>query len=242
MHTIIARFVVVASLVLAAAGPGTAQAHGDPLIQPGGPVDAGNRPLGQFGSCTLNFILRDARDLYTGTTGRCTAAVGERVATAGREFGTVVFRVVTATSQADSVLTSTTSKDDYALIRIDRSQRHRVSPVVLDVGISPLGLATSDQTSEGSLVFMTGQGFGLSQWPTRHRIGPLVSDDPGGYRALYPSTLGDGGAPVLTQDFHAYGVQSSSIGLNGAFGMTMTRVLELLADNGYDLELITAYG
>lgn len=233
--------VTLAVLVVGAtltAGP--VRAHDEPLIQPGAPVRLSVSALGQFNPCTLNFVFRDRRHTYIGSTARCAQTVGERATMADREFGTVVYRALTISTLEESV-THTQSIDDFALIRVDASEVHRVSPVVMDVGRSPHGVTTADQTNQGDVVFMTGQGAGFRQGGIRHRVGVLTSDDERGFHIAIPASLGDGGAPVLDINFNAYGVLASSANANGPYGTTIERVLQLLDEAGFDVELVTAY-
>jgi hypothetical protein len=191
--------------------------------------------------CTLNFVFRDAHETYIGMAARCTLDIGERVTMANREFGTVVFRALTVMDLADS-MTHTSSSDDFALVRIDGSELHRVSPVVLDTGRAPHGVTTSEQTAPGAPMFVTAQDAGFGQTPARHnRAGLLISHDAQGFHLAVPASFGIGGAPVLDQHYNAYGVMSSSLHLNGPYGTTIERVLRLLGEAGFAVELITAW-
>lgn len=229
--------------VTAVPGQWPAQAHHEPVIQPGAAAWPAHTPLGQWGPCTLNFVFRDARHTYIGTAARCTYEVGERVTMADREFGTVVFLAYSGPDDfGPAAVSDPASYDDFALIRVDPSEVHRVSPVVLDIGRAPHGVTTSDMTSEGNLLFMTGQGAGVSQRPTRHRVGVLVSDDSQGFRAGIPVTLGDAGAPVLDgSNYNAYGVATSISAYGGSSGTTVERILELLGRAGFRVDLVTAW-
>lgn len=219
---------------------GPARAHDEPLIQPGAPVRLWGSALGQFNPCTLNFVFHDRRHTYIGTTARCAQVIGDRATMADREFGTVVFRALSISTPAESV-THTQSIDDFALIRVDASEVDRVSPVVMDVGRSPHGIRTADTTNPGDLVSMTGQGAGFRQGPARHRLGAVISDDARGFHLAIPASLGDGGAPVLDINFNAYGVLASSLNVSGPYGTKIERVLQLLDEAGYDVELATAH-
>lgn len=243
MRTRRACAVVVFALVAAASAFGfapAADAHDEPLIQPGAEVWGRGSALRQFGPCTLGFVFRDAQHTYIGGGARCLRRVGERAAIANREFGTVVYHIIETTSQVDS-LTHTAPADEFALIRVDPSELHRVSPVVLGVNFSPTGVKNSDRTAPGDVLYMTGQGAGFRQTQTQHRAGALLSDNQRGFHAAIPASLGDGGAPVLDEAYNAYGIMSSSGNINGPYGTTVERVLHLLDNAGFDVELVTGY-
>ena len=155
---------------------------------------------------------------------------------ADREFGTVVF---IASYTFSGPLDTPAHYDDFALIQVDDSQLHRVSPVVLDLGQAPRGVTTADQTTEGDLMSMTGQGAGYREGPTRHRRGALISDDRTGFSLAIPAGFGDGGSPVLDANLNAYGVLSSSLGSQGPHGMTIEYILQLLQKAGFNVELVT---
>jgi hypothetical protein len=237
---------IVAAMTLVA---GPVQAHDEPLIQPGAPVylSVAATPVTP---CTLNFVFRDRRHTYIGTTARCASTVGERAAIADREFGTVVFRAAGYWSPEGTVpcesctvvesVTHTQSIDDFALIRVDASELHRVSPVVMGVGRSPRGVTPSGTRKPGDLMFMTGQGVPFRQTSTEYRLGALTIED-GGFHLAIPASLGDGGAPVVDASFNAYGVLASSLNVNGPYGTTMERVMFLLDLAGFDLELVTGF-
>lgn len=220
--------------------PPAATAHAEPLIQPGAEVWGRSSALGQFGPCTLNFVFRDANHTYIGGGARCLIEVGERAAIGGREFGTVVFHVLEVATLEESV-THTAPADEFALIRVDRSEVHRVSPVVLGLNFSPSGVKPSDQTNPGDLLFMTGQGVGFRQTSTQHRAGALLSDNHRGFHAAIPAALGDGGAPVFDDSYNAFGVLSSSLNVNGPYGTTVERILHLLDEAGFNVDLVTGY-
>ena len=212
-----------------------------PSIQPGAEARPGHTPLGPFGGCTLNFVFRDARATYIGTSGRCTYRVGERVATpTGEEFGTVVFRVITGSEEPVELLDQGPI-DDFALIKIDKSHVRYVSPVVLGFGRAPTGFTTSDKTAVGAAVFMHGQGAGVNQAEaTRGRTGRLVEDNARYFKAtLAPLTPGDSGAPLVhSADGKALGIVSVA-GVPSARGTTIERVLSLLRRAGFNVTLVT---
>ena len=234
MRTVSVRTAVVGLLVagvLAFGVPPAANAHDEPLIQPGAELWGRHSALGQFGPCTLNFVFHDAKHTYIGASARCVHQVGERAVMANREFGTVVYYVGEGQTQGD----------EFSLIRVDESELHRVSPVVLGINFSPTGVKTSGETAAGDLLYMTGQGVGFRQSQTQHRAGVLHYDDERKFDAAIPASLGDGGAPVLDDAYNAYGIMSSSAGPNGPYGITVERVLHLLDRAGFDVELVTGY-
>jgi hypothetical protein len=224
---------VLLALVGAFGALPAANAHEGPLIQPGAEVWGRWSALGHFGPCSLNFVFRDKKHTYIGAGARCLHEVGERAAMANREFGTVVYYVGEGQ----------TAGDEFALIRVDESELHRVSPVVLGVNFAPTGVKTSDETAAGNVLYMTGQGAGFRESQTQHRAGVLVSDNERKFEAAIPTSLGDGGAPVLDQAYNAYGVMSSSLNPNGGapYGITVERILHLLDGAGFKVELVTGY-
>jgi hypothetical protein len=241
ISTVVATVLAV-TIAATALGGAKADAHHEPLIQPGAPVYGGGNFGGQLLNqpCTLNFVFRDARHTYIGMAARCSLGVGERVTTANREFGTVVFHAITLVNLEDS-MTHASSVDDFALVRIDPSELHRVSPVVLDTGRAPHGIATSEEVAPGDMMFLTAQDTVFGRTPARHRAGVLTSHDVQGFHIAVPASFGIGGAPVLTNRYDAYGVMSSAAHVNGPYGMTIERVLHLLEEAGVRVELVTAY-
>lgn len=239
-HGVLRIAAVAVAIIAAAVAVEPARAHDEALIQPGAEVWGRGSALGHLGPCTLNFVFRDAQHTYIGGSARCLRRVGERAAMANREFGTVVFHVLEVRDLADSV-THVTPLDEFALIRVDRSERHRVSPVVLGVNFAPTGVKTADTTDPGDLLYMTGQGVGFRQSKTQHRAGALLTDNERGFHAAIPASLGDGGAPLLDESYNAYGVLSSSLNTNGPYGTTVERILQLLDDAGFKVELVTGY-
>lgn len=181
----------------------------------------------------MNFVFRDANHTYIGAGARC-LRLGERAVTASQEFGTVVFYVGEGQ----------TGGDEFALIRVDPSEVHRVSPVVLGLGLSPMGVGTTDQTAPGDLLYMTGQGQGYRHSGTQYRTGVLVADTERKFEVAIPASLGDGGAPVLDANYNAYGVLNSSVNpsVGAPYGITVERILQLLDNSTFDVELVTGYG
>lgn len=252
-RTAMLALVIGIAAITAGVTPGEARAsavasgHADPLIQPGAAVHLTNRPLSQYGQCTLGFVFRDRHDTYIGTSAFCSgtqrddgtfgSGVGNRAVMSDREFGTIVYWLKSGTGPNSAA--TPPWQEDFALIRVDRSEVHRVSPVVADVGQAPHGITTSTQASDGSLVFASGSGVGMAQKPTRHRIGALVAHDDRGFQLAFAGSAGDGGAPVLYpkgNTFNAYGVLSP---FDHTSGMTIERVMLRLAEAGFDLELVT---
>lgn len=225
------RTAVVCALVAVVAAFGTppaANASAEPLIQPGAELWGEWAALG--GPCTLNFVFRDANHTYIGAGARC-LRLGERAVTVNGEFGTVVYYVGEGQ----------TGGDEFALIRVDASEVHRVSPVVRGAGVSPTGVKTTDKTAAGDVMYMTGQGKGFRESGTQYRTGALVADTEQTFNAAIPASLGDSGAPVLDFGYNAYGVLNSSVGANGPYGTTVERILVLLDAAGWDVELVTGY-
>lgn len=228
----------VTSMTVALLASDPAAAQKEPPIQPGAAVQLSAGPPG---GCTLSFVFRDRRHTYIGTVARC-GDDGDRASMAGREFGTVVFFASTLFSEPVTpiVQSGTGSIDDLALIQVDASELHRVSPVVLDVGRAPGGVTTTDRTKEGDEMSMTGQGIAYRDGPARHRRGVLISDDQRAFHLAIPATVGDGGSPVLDANFNAYGMLSSGGSPKGPYGMTIEYILHLLRKGGFHVELVTA--
>lgn len=182
--------------------------------------------------CTLNFVFRDASNTYIGTAGHCVDNVGQSVATADGEIGTVAYRILR-------------DRDDFALVRLDRKVLDRVRPDVLSFG-GPTGPASSASTRPGDIVRLYGYGMVYeSSEATRPRSGVLLNDDGTEWRAALPAIFGDSGGPVL------HGPTGNALGVisgivldplqpHTVLGTTVERILELLDEAGRPVHLVTS--
>jgi hypothetical protein len=216
-------FAGLAGLLLLALPAAPARAAA--FIQPGARMIA---PAG----CTMNFVFRDTAHTYIGTAGHCTDTVGQSVKTPDGEIGKVAFRVLEGA-------------DDFALIRLDAGVLGRVRPDVLGFG-GPTGSTSFDETRSGDLVRLFGHGMVLGgNDATRPRSGVLTSDDADEWRAVLPAIFGDSGGPVL----HAptgkalgviSGIQFIQTQPHTVLGTTVERILEILAEAGLRVRIVTA--
>ncbi|HUP90679.1 MAG TPA: hypothetical protein VM074_00415 [Solimonas sp.] len=213
-------------------------------IQPGAPkyVHGGPTNGTPLGICTLNFVFQDAQSTYIGAAGHCSLVVGEReTAPEIGKFGTVVFRVSCRVQVLpDSCPDGGPQTDDFALIRVDADKLALVSPVMRGVGAAPTGFTIPGDTLQGDLLAEHTQGLPGGAVPaTRTQTGVFVSDD----ELFFDSTLvglTDSGSPVLHMaDGKALGIVTTSDNYGNA-GPTIERVLELLAEAGFEVALVTA--
>lgn len=220
--------------------PAAVEAHHYQPIQPGA-------LLGD--PCTMNFVFKDAKDaLYIGAAGHCVPGEGRRaIAPEIGGFGTIVF------SREDSVNFTEPGNQsgpllDFALIKIDEDKYDLVDPAVRYWG-GPTGIET--QYATGSATLHYGQGlfwqatemsrprYGVLQ--ERYRSGPFTD----WYLASHAIMGGDSGSSLLTGTGTALGIidtvavtfgnQPGVIG-----GPTVELILEELAKDGIDVELVTA--
>jgi hypothetical protein len=239
------RLVAAGFLSLLSFAAAAQQDLSDKPIQPGAPIVIHVGPTQDTPSdvATMNFVFEDAGNTYIGAAGHaisngpfgsavvsCTSTnlVGERVSSPDiGEFGTVVFCVVSGEG------------DDFALIRVDTDKLGMVSPVVRGFGAAPAGFTTSDETCQGDLLFMHGWGIPLSAHAaTRDRYGVLTHDSANGWEAAMPISVNDSGAPVIrSSDHKALGI-ALAVGA-GASGITVERILFLLAEAGFNVTLVT---
>lgn len=214
---------LMAGLVPAASPTSAAE-----LIQPGGRM---LRPHG----CTLNFVFEGVgpqRPVYIGTAGHCVDTVGQRVTMAGGAIGTVAYRILDF-------------PDDFALVQIDEALRDQVSPEVRGLG-GPTGSTTAASTGVGDGVRLYGHGmvYGSTEL-TRGRQGVLTRDDSYEWHAALPAIFGDSGGPVLhAPSGQALGVISAisadQTRPHTVKGTTVERALELVAEAGLPVQLVTA--
>lgn len=230
-------------LLLAAAptsATGPTQSAPSVRIQPGA-------LLGE--TCTLNMIFEDqAGTLYAGTAGHCVEGVGARVILAGLgEFGTVAYEsplTIAGLAQGKPQL-------DFALIRIDADRYGIVDPSVKVWG-GPTAVAAELLPATPTLHYGQGLVFQSTE-ATRARMGVMEYTTGTGvfmgwWHGVFPFLGGDSGSPVLTVDgralgyadivtpsFSTYSTQAAAVS-----GPTFARVLEWLANDGWDLRMVTA--
>lgn len=233
------RRTMILTLLILAAIPAAAEAHHYKPIQPGA-------LLGD--PCTMNFVFTDAEDaLYIGAAGHCVPGVGRRaIAPEIGGFGSIVF------SRHDSVNFTEPGNQsgpllDFALIKIDEDKYDLVDPAVRYWG-GPTGIET--RYAPGSMTLHYGQGlFWQATEPSRPRYGVLQERYTSGpftdwYLASHAIMGGDSGSSLLTGTGKALGIidtvavtfgnQPGVIG-----GPTVELILEELAREGIDVELVT---
>lgn len=196
--------------------------------------------------CTFNVVWSDASGaLYIGAAAHC-VSLGQRVSGVDvGEIGTVVYDNGTSGDSRPWM--------DYALIRIDEDKYDLVDPALRFWG-GPTGI--QDTFVPGTPVLQYGHGLVISYTEfTRPREGVLETvfgyDGfgnegrlEGWYLASFPALGGDSGSLVLTADGKALGV---AIGLAPTWGQpgivngpTFLLIQEVLAMDGFDLELVTS--
>ena len=244
------RAAIAAATVLALAGP--AHAHHYSPIQPGGPILTDSDPNG--GVASIDFVFRDRRtkELYVGTaahvvraypTGYTISGVGSAVPMEG--VG-IVGRLVYSREGSNSF-----SRQDFALVKVDRSKRRMVDAAVRTWG-GPTGVADPSEMIPGMPTFQYGQGIVFRHGqPIRAKRGVFqrVINDDWGWQGWYLQTNwtfgGDSGSPNLYgPDGLGLGVTSGVATLFGEPGWTMGPTLYLILQElrlaGLDLELVTA--
>jgi len=195
--------------------------------------------------CTLNFVFSDAADrLFIGTAGHCTTHVGQQIVLVGdgSTIGEVTFRETGAYASDLEVLMDpvgwagyVTNDIDFALIAIDPERYSEVSPAVRGWG-GPTGVAEPSETEAGQLILQFGQGHGIRDTPLQARQGVLIDHDEEMFEFAMPVSGGDSGSPVI----HA--ATGKALGHVHGFhnGSSLPRILRVLAEAGYDLEIVTA--
>jgi Tol biopolymer transport system component len=221
-----------------------ASAHHYSPIQPG----AALLEEGPTGTASLNFVFRDPTtgDLYVGTAAHAVRpfSLGSRMSNdALGEYGTLVY-------SREGIFDF--SKQDFALIRIDRDKHRFVDPAVRHWG-GPTAVAPATHLTPGLPVFQYGQAAFLRHTqPTRTKPGiyqKTILDDfgfIGWYLESRHGYGGDSGSPVL------YGPDGQALGVDilaGAvlfaepgvgMGPTAELILQELHLAGFDVELLTA--
>lgn len=237
-------------------------------IQPGAPVkiypdDAYPAAVADspFGVCTLNFVFRGRGPqspgerragrvhTYIGDAGHCLRTVGQRVAAPGiGEFGTVAFRLSCRLAPCPG----RPPEDDFGLIRVDEDKLHLVSPVMRGLGTPPTGFTTSEETAAGDLLLLHGQGppYTLVE-PGRTQVGLLEDDTELGFGSTLQGNAHSGSPVVRLSDGRAlgiFGVPATPSVLKGVSpgprfllgGPTVEHILDLLAEGGFRVRLVTA--
>lgn len=197
--------------------------------------------------CTLNFVFDGegalAGKVYIGTAAHCVERVGEPASTPGAaKFGKVVY-----TGDFDGDGNGVPGVQmDFALIEVFAAFHARVLPDVLGHAGMPTGYTTSETTSTGDLLYISGHGMAVGTLaPTReNRTGVLVSDTSEGFVADTLAVWGDSGGGILHFDGRAMGVVSQyAFGATPPAtdeGPTVEGILAEMESLGYPLRLRTA--
>ena len=225
--------------VLVAALPVGALAAAVPLLSPGAEaapwapaatatIRPGVMTYTDGAQCTANFVFTDAGgEVYlgqaahcsgTGTatdTNGCTSAtlpLGTMVRVGGASRpGTLVYNSWNTMRAAGEKDPDACAYNDFALVRLDSSDRSRVNPTVPIWG-GPVGLGTS--TPAGSQVFSYGNSslrLGISQLSPK--TGISLGDEASGWThpvyTVSPGIPGDSGSGFLTSTGRAVGILST---------------------------------
>lgn len=199
------------------------------------PIQPGAQVATPRGTCTLNFVFREANGTtYIGTAGHC-GREGQvaRTLHPNREIGPIVF---SEERPAPGI--------DFALIRIDPARYGEVEPAMRLFG-GPVGLTNPRRTEPGDLLAISGYGVGAGSFEaTRHRFGSLLGDDENQYLANMAAVPGDSGGPVLHfRTGEALGVISRfnlDVPASTDIGPTVQRILERLRSDRPTISLVTA--
>lgn len=235
----VALALIVLSGILLADPPATAH-HFDP-IQPGARFWSGAPNVAW---CTLNFVFTDAAgEVYIGTAGHCFRglAMGARSSAPGiGEFGAVVY----AEEYSDPLRWM-----DFGLIRVDEDKRHLVDPAVRVYG-GPTGVQSEFLPGTPTLLYGHPNYLSATEASRALRPGVLeyVKEDPnwvpnpGWFFVTNPTYAGNSGGPVITADGKALGIVALLGVLDKAAtgGPTVETILAWMAEDGWDLELVTA--
>lgn len=234
--------VSVSAAVLLAPVPQVHAHHYKPL-QPGAALveeDAG-------GTASFNFVFRDRAggDLYIGTAAHAVRdfSVGTRIHNDELgQYGTVVYA-------REGVFDF--SKQDFALIRVDRDKHALVDPGVRYWG-GPSGVATVGGAVPGLPTFQYGQASYMRHTDvTRAKQGVFQEtlDNEIGLQGWYLEARhaygGDSGSPIL------YGPDGLALGLDSGFAVLFSEpgvnagpmvqlILQELQLVGFDVELMTS--
>jgi hypothetical protein len=216
---------VIASLALAIAAPGAAQAA--VTLQPGAYHET------DAGSCTLNFVYDRGGKTYLGTAAHCVANVGQRVRDIdGVEFGSVAF-----------IGDESTAEWDFAFIEVDSEDLGRVSPAVKGHPQYPKGSTAPSDTLRGDTIQLSGYGLGYGTTKTtqEQRTAIMGFDDAESYDVTGPIHWGDSGGPLVhIHTGKALGIVSRlCAGVCSEWGPTVQGILAKAASRGFAVTLRT---
>lgn len=206
---------------------------GEATIRPGVQTITGG-----ISQCTSNFIFYDDTDVYIGQAAHCSMTgnsvtgadplsvsgpngctseslpLGTPVAVAGATRpGTLAYNSWITMQESGETNLNTCTTNDFALVRLDPDDHHRVNPSMPHWG-GPTGLVGS--TAPGSKVFSYGDSeLRLRISELRPKEGIVRSQSGGGWHhtvfALTPGIPGDSGSGFLDDQGRAFGVLSTLI-------------------------------
>lgn len=207
----------IPSVGLSTAAPQWASVN-DATIRPGSQTSSDS------GGCTANFVFYDATDVYLGSAAHCTIAPGHSdpngCVSRSRPEGTKV-TVQGATRPATLVYNSwrtmervgerdlnTCEYNDFALLRLDPADHHRVNPT-LPHWNGPEGI--SNTTRAGEEIYANGNSrLRLGLEALQPKVGVALGEHHGGWaHRVYlaaPGIPGDSGGAVLDHNGQAVGV------------------------------------
>ena len=199
----------------------------------------GIRPGGQLlNGCTMAWVFRDrGGDLYVSTAGHCTQPLERASAMDGGEFGTV------ALWHAQGL------GEDFSLIRVDDDKRALVSPVMCRFG-GPL--AAAPRGGPGGVYHIYGWGIETASSDDGRAKRGAELLPPIGFLAWEGRiSPGDSGSPVMSAGGLAMGIATHRLEVGpletpagplragGGLGTTLARVVDVAAEAGIELELVT---
>jgi hypothetical protein len=216
---------VAATIVVAAALPGTAAAAG--TLQPGAYHET------DAGSCTMNFVYDGGGKTYMGTAAHCVERIGQPVQDIdGETFGTVAF-----------IGDANTTEGDFAFIEVQPEDLGRVSPAVKGHPSFPRGSTTPPETTTGDAIQLSGYGlgYGTSKPTQEQRQAVMGFDDTELYTVSGPIHWGDSGGPLVhIRSGKALGIVSRlCVGTCSEEGPTVQGILAKAAAAGFPVTLRT---
>ncbi len=237
------RFLTLTLVLVVAATALPATPLTDDVAASSHAVRPGDQMETSVGFCTVNFVFdgvgAQAGEVYFGTAAHCVSQVGQSVTVAGNSgFATVAY-----------IHSGPELADDFAFMRVDSAQVHRVQADVKGHDGSPTGVATPGDTSLGDVVQMSGYGtvFNIHQITRENRVGVLWSHSTDHYIIDAPIIFGDSGGPLLHEPTgKALGIVSAIVAGccsgPGAWneGPTVQGMQDSAAANGFTVQLRTA--
>lgn len=190
-------------------------------------VHPGVQTVSPSGQCTANFVFYDSKHVYLGQAAHCTTKGGPSdvngCRTASHPLGTkieiegasrpgvLVYNSWLTMQRVNEASSARCVGNDFALVRVDPSDRGRVNPSIPFWG-GPRGLASPP--SFGETVYSYGDsGLRAGIEALSPKVGISTSRSNGGWShgiyTITPGIFGDSGSAVLDSSGRALGVLST---------------------------------